>query len=215
MYNMDISIFGYKISLEIIILIAVLYLITVGHTLCSCCNFYGLIEGMDSMGQNPPSSTMGQNPTVQQDKAKVQAKVQAVKANQQLATQTTSDGTTTTTTGPSTTTEGFTGANINYGASSSYSLGNDNSINTSSWSAQDMTVTPGQPLSAGVKAFLARPQQPVPLPEGEMLMFANTPFKPECCPNTYSTSTGCACMTSGQYNWIVGRGGNNVPYSEY
>ncbi len=216
MYNMDISIFGYKISLEIIILIAVLYLITVGHTLCSCCNFYGLIEGMDSMGQNPPSSTMGQNPTVQQDKAKVQAKVQAVKANQQLATQTTSDGTTTTTTtGPSTTTEGFTGANINYGASSSYSLGNDNSIDTSSWSAQDMTVTPGQPLSAGVKAFLARPQQPLPLPEGEMLLFANTPFKPECCPSTFSTSTGCWCGTSQDYNYLVTRGGNNVPYSEY
>ena len=216
MYNMDISIFGYKISLEILILIAVLYLIIVGHTFCSCCNFYSLIEGMDSMGQNPPSSTMGQNPTVQQDKAKVQAKVQAVKANQQLATQTTSDGTTTTTTtGPSTTTEGFTGANINYGESSLYSLGNDNSIDTSSWSAQDMTVTPGQPLSAGVKAFLARPQQPVPLPEGEMLMFANTPFKPECCPNTYSNSSGCACMTGPQYNYLQIRASNNVPYSEY
>ena len=206
MYNMDISIFGYKISLEIIILIAVLYLITVGHTLCSCCNFYGLIEGMDSMGQDPSGQIM----------QKVQAKVQAVKANQQLATQTTSDGTTTTTTtGPSTTTEGFTGANINYGASSSYSLGNDNPIDTSSWSAQDMTVTPGQPLSAGVKAFLARPQQPVPLPEGEMLMFANTPFKPECCPNTYSNSSGCACMTGPQYNFLQVRGFNNVPYSEY
>ena len=199
MYNMDISIFGYKISLEILILIAVLYLIIVGHTFCSCCNFYSLIEGMDSMGQDPSGQIM----------QKVQAKVQAVKANQQLATQTTSDGTTTTTT------EGFTGANINYGASSSYSLGNDNPIDTSSWSAQNMTVTPGQPLSAGVKAFLARPQQPVPLPEGEMLMFANTPFKPECCPNTYSTSTGCACMTGPQYNYLQIRASNNVPYSEY
>ncbi len=206
MYNMDISIFGYKISLEIIILIAVLYLITVGHTLCSCCNFYGLIEGMDSMDQDPSGQIM----------QKVQAKVQAVKANQQLATQTTSDGTTTTTTtGPSTTTEGFTGANINYGASSSYSLGNDNQIDTSSWSAQDMTVRPGQPLSAGVKAFLARPQQPLPLPEGEMDFFANTEFKPECCPSTFSTSTGCWCGTSQDYNYLITRGGNNVPYSEY
>jgi hypothetical protein len=206
MYNMDISIFGYKISLEIIILIAVLYLITVGHTLCSCCNFYGLIEGMDSMDQDPSGQIM----------QKVQAKVQAVKANQQLATQTTSDGTTTTTTtGPSTTTEGFTGANINYGESASYSLGNDNQIDTSSWSAQDMTVRPGQPLSAGVKAFLARPQQPVPLPEGEMLLFANTEFKPEYCPSSFSTSTGCAALTGPQFNYLVTRGGNNVPYSEY
>ena len=53
--------------------------------------------------------------------------------------------------------------------------------------------------------------------EGEMLMFANTQFKPECCKNngSYSGSTGCACMTTGQYNYLVSRGGNNVPYSEY
>ena len=78
MYNMDISIFGYKISLEIIILIAVLYLITVGHTLCSCCNFYSLIEGMD--GQY---SSMIQDPSavVQQVQAKAQAKVQQAQAS--------------------------------------------------------------------------------------------------------------------------------------
>ena len=228
MYNMDISIFGYKISLEIIILIAVLYLITVGHAYCSCCNFYSLIEGMDgqysSMIQDPSAVVQQAQANVQQAQANVQAKVQQAQANQQLATQTTS-GTPTTSTTTSTTTpttesfgskrEGFTGANINYGESASYSLGNDNPIDTSSWSAQDMTVTPGQPLSAGVKAFLARPQQPVPLPEGEMLLFANTEFKPECCPNTYSNSSGCACMTGPQYNYLQIRASNNVPYSEY
>jgi hypothetical protein len=211
MYNMDISIFGYKISLEILILIAILYLIIVGHTLCSCCDFYSLIEGMDSMPQDMSGA-------IQQVKAKVQAKVQTAQANQQLATQTTSDGTsTTTTTGTptTTTTEGFTGANINYGESSLYSLGDDTPLDTSSWSAQDMTVKSGQRVSAGVKAFLARPEQQIPLPEGEMLMFANTPFKPECCPNAFSTSTGCACMTGKQYNYLISRGSNNVPYSEY
>ncbi len=211
MYNMDISIFGYKISLEILILIAILYLIIVGHTLCSCCDFYSLIEGMDSMPQDMSGA-------IQQVKAKVQAKVQTAQANQQLATQTTSDGTsTTTTTGTptTTTTEGFTGANINYGESSLYSLGDDTQVDTSSWSAQDMTVKSGQRVSAGVKAFLARPQQPLPLPEGEMFFFANTPFKPECCPSSFSTSTGCWCGTSQDYNYLVTRGGNNVPYSEY
>lgn len=53
------------------------------------------------------------------------------------------------------------------------------------------------------------------LPEGEMLMFANTPFKPECCPNTYSNSSGCACMSNDQYKALRQRYGNNVPYSEY
>ena len=47
------------------------------------------------------------------------------------------------------------------------------------------------------------------------LIFKNTPFKPECCPNTYSNSMGCACMTTKQYNYLITRGGNNVPYSEY
>jgi hypothetical protein len=179
MYNMDISIFGYKIGLEILILMGVIYLVLASHTLCGCCNFYSLIEGMDTT----TGTTMG-TPAVP---------TKATKATKK---------------------EGFTGANINYGESSVYNL-NDTPINTSSWSAQNMTVVPGQPLSAGVKAFMARQEQPVPLPEGEMLMFANTPFKPECCPNTYSNSSGCACMTGKQYNYLVTRGSNNVPYSEY
>ena len=176
MYNMDISIFGYKIGLEILILIGIIYLVLASHTLCGCCNFYSLIEGME--------------------------------------TKTTNSGTTATKATKATKKEGFTGANINYGESSVYNL-NSSPIDTSSWSAQNMTVVPGQPLSAGVKAFMARQEQPVPLPEGEMLMFANTPFKPECCPNTYSNSSGCACMTGNQYNYLITRGSNNVPYSEY
>ena len=60
-----------------------------------------------------------------------------------------------------------------------------------------------------------RPDQPIPLPKDELLIFANTPFKPECCPSTYSNSTGCACINLKQYNYLINRGGNNVPYSEY
>ena len=111
--------------------------------------------------------------------------------------------------------ESFVGANTNYGQSSPYKLGDDKPINTSSWYAQDMVVTPGQKYSTGVKNILERQPQPVPLPESEMLMFKNTNFKPECCPSAYSSSTGCACMTTNQYNYLVLRGGNNVPYSEY
>jgi len=111
--------------------------------------------------------------------------------------------------------EGFVGANTNYGESSQFSVDGNKPVDTSSWFTPNLVVTPGQPLSAGVKAILDRPEQPVPLPPGEMLMFANTPFKPECCPNTYSNSMGCACMTDKQYNYLITRGSNNVPYSEY
>lgn len=40
-------------------------------------------------------------------------------------------------------------------------------------------------------------------------------FKPECCPNAYTTSQGCACMSADTYQYLIDRGGNNVPYSEY
>jgi hypothetical protein len=60
-----------------------------------------------------------------------------------------------------------------------------------------------------------RPEQPIPLPEGQLSMFANTEFKPECCPNAYSNGSGCACMTVKQFEYVKQRGGNNVPYSEY
>jgi hypothetical protein len=235
MYSMDISIFGYKIGLEILILIGVIYLVLASHTLCGCCNFYSLIEGMDdgstmgsgtmgsgTMGSGTMGSgtmgtgTMGNGQIAQKPKEKVQQ----AQNNQAQSTA----GGSTTGTEPMTANvpteksagkkEGFTGANINYGESSIYNL-NSSPVNTSSWSAQNMTVVPGQPLSAGVKAFMARQQQPIPLPEGEMLLFANTPFKPECCPNTYSNSSGCACMTGNQYNYLITRGSNNIPYSEY
>jgi len=112
--------------------------------------------------------------------------------------------------------ESFTGM-INDGESSSYSLGSYNGVimPTSSWGSPNLEVIPGKPISKGVQNILNRQAQPVPLPEGELNMFETTPFKPECCPNAYSNSTGCACMTVDQYNYLINRGGNNVPYSEY
>lgn len=103
----------------------------------------------------------------------------------------------------------------NLGDSASYSLANYSPQDTSSWATPDLTLTRGKQPSAGAKSIMNRPAQQIPLPEGEMLMFANTEFKPECCPNTYSNSSGCACMTPAQYGHLVSRGGNNVPYSEY
>jgi len=191
---MDISIFGYKFNLEILILIGVVYLILAGHTLCGCSSF-SMMEGLDTMGTAPTSKTSMPAPA-----GNLVGKPKE-KANNTKNTTVNK--------------EGFVGANTNYGQSSPYDLGYDHKINTSSWNQPNMTVIPGKPLSNGVKQFLERTPQPVPLPEGELLMFANTPFKPECCPNTYSNSTGCACMTGQQYNYLVMRGGNNVPYSEY
>ena len=51
---------------------------------------------------------------------------------------------------------------------------------------------------------------PVPLPEGELFFFTDNKFKPECCPSTYSGSTGCACLSQDQVNYINQRGGNRT-----
>ena len=195
MYNMDITIFGYKLNLEVLILIGVVYLILVGHLFCGCCNMNRIMESFVNKDADNKAKANPNWPP--QNAAGVAGSVYVTPS---VSTQSK---------------EGFTGANINYGESSVFDLKNDTPIDTSAWSAQNMTVVPGQPLSEGVKKFLAREPQPVPLPEGEMLMFANTPFKPECCPNTYSNSSGCACMTGEQYNGLISRFGNNVPYSEY
>jgi len=160
---MEISIFGYKVELEILILIGIVYIILVGHTISGCCNVGGIIETMRGMNI----------------------------------------------------TEGFSGASTNNGESSKYSLNNYNSVDASKWGQPSLSYTPGQPYSPAVQAVMNRKPQQIPLPEGELDMFANTPFKPECCPNTYSNSSGCACTTVKQYRYLTDRGGNNVPYSEY
>lgn len=192
---MDISIFGFKFNLEILILIGIIYLIMVGHTVGGCCN-YSLMEAFTN-----PSTDASGNKMMQDMSGNIPAPGGGAIANNIK--------------GVVSQKEGFVGANTNYGQSSPYDLNNYTPINTSSWSAPNLTVVPGKTLSPGVKQILNREPQPLPLPEGEMLLFANTPFKAECCPNTYSNSTGCACMTTGQYNYLVERGGNNVPYSEY
>ena len=186
MYNMNVSIFGYKLKVEILILFAFIVVILLSHTL------FGSYNGMEGLVGNMEKSSTdeSENDTTETVPSDTTAKKSKIK-------------------------ESFVGANTNYGQSSQYDLATQTVVDTSSWSAPDLTVVPGKPLSDGVKKFLARKQQQLPLPEGEMDFFANSEFKPECCPNTYSNSTGCWCGTSQDYNYLITRGGNNVPYSEY
>ena len=187
MYNMEISIGSYKFRLEIVILIVVMFLIMFGNLLCGCSRV-GMMEGMEIMKDN--SDTPGK---------KVAAK--------RVYNSTTDE---------TTTTEGFVGANNTaYGPEFAGARTPDYIMNPSTWSMPTLTYSPGSKPDAGVKSIWDRPKQPIPLPKGQLDMFATTPFKPECCPNAYSSSMGCACMTVDQYNYLRERGSNNVPYSEY
>jgi hypothetical protein len=198
----------FSIRIEIIILIIVVLFILSGHLFCSCAHTTPLEamtnmvsslskkEGLTSNGipTGPTANILSGGGTSSSLSSVGKPKI-AVPVPQVTALK-----------------EGFTGANINYGESSMY---NEPAINTSSWFTPNLTYSKGKPVSQGVQNILNRPKQPVPLPNGEMLMFKNTQFSPSCCPNTYSNSSGCACMTVDQYNYLIDRGGNNVPYSEY
>jgi len=112
--------------------------------------------------------------------------------------------------------DGFVGSNNSaYGPEFSASKAPGYMMKPDTWAMPTLTYSKGTTPDAGVQAIWDRPKQPVPLPPGELDMFATTPFKPECCPNAYSSSEGCACMTVDQYNFLQNRGSNNVPYSEY
>lgn len=56
---------------------------------------------------------------------------------------------------------------------------------------------------------------PVPLPEGELAMFSDNKFDPDCCPATYTSSSGCACIAPEQMSYLNQRGGNRTLPTDY
>ena len=55
MYNMDINLFGFKLNVEILILIGIVYLILAGHTIGGCCNMPRIMEGLSDMASSESS----------------------------------------------------------------------------------------------------------------------------------------------------------------
>ena len=55
---------------------------------------------------------------------------------------------------------------------------------------------------------------PVPL-QNTLFYFQDNEFKPDCCPGTYSTSTGCACTSEEQMKYLNERGGNRTFSTEF
>jgi hypothetical protein len=201
-----------------ILLIVILIVILTGHVVCSCSkvSVKKVVEKISNMGKDSNGPSKKQEIELGAIKKVIQNKVSAPKPATPSSTP--SSTTTTITTSPTSPIESFTGANTNYGQSAPYLLGSQSgtfALDTNSWNQPDLVVKCDGSYGKGVANILGRQPQPIPLAEGELDVFATTPFKPECCPNFYSNSTGCACMTTDQYNYLQTRGGNNVPYSEY
>ena len=93
------------------------------------------------------------------------------------------------------------------GASIDYKMGSDVS---NSWTTKAVQYADKMGYADSKTKHSQHQGTAVPLPEGQMYMFADNKFKPECCPSTYSSSTGCACMTHEQVSYINERGGNRT-----
>jgi hypothetical protein len=202
---MDISIFGFKFNLEVLILIGIVYLILVAHTLCGCSSIFGKREGMDNNLTQPFPA-----PALSDDDDDMPSMQTPVPVPAPSSTNSTS-GSSKKAAG----TEGFSGANTNYGESAAYPMTQSTYLDASKWGNPDLTIFPGKPIPKAAQAIVDRPNQTLPLPEGQLSLFDNMPFSPECCPTAFSSSMGCACLNSSTYNYLITRGGNNVPYSEY
>lgn len=209
---MEVTIGSYKVRIEIAILIIIVFWVLAGHLLCSCCKvrsdiftrvFTTLKEGMTD-GINAKKVVVVTDKKKQNDE------------NAPEASTSTDTASSTESTPETTTTEGFVSGN-NAATEPSFAKNNDPGwiMKPSEWAMPTLTYAQGEKPDAGVEAIWKRPAQKLPLPEGELDLFAKMEFKPECCPNAYSASTGCACMSVNTYDYLTHRGGNNVPYSEY
>jgi len=46
------------------------------------------------------------------------------------------------------------------------------------------------------------------VPPNTLDMLTEQTFRPDCCPSTYSNSSGCACLSDAQMTFLSDRGGN-------
>ena len=89
------------------------------------------------------------------------------------------------------------------GADLNYSMGKDLKV---SWENNNNNVVNNLNTNVGGE---------VPLPEGQLYMFYKNKFNDNCCPSSYSSSSGCACLSKEQANYLNQRGGNRTLTSEY
>jgi hypothetical protein len=186
---MDISIGSYKVSIEMLLLIVVMLWIIFGHALCSC-STVSAMEGFEmAKGMMTTSVKEGLPPKPPMPRAPAK-KLKA---------------------------EGFT--NNSSGAfDTQFATTNsaDYYMPPNEWAQQSLVYTPGQKPPPGVKAIWDRTKNQPPRKPGQLSFFDNVLFKPECCTGSDSSSSmGCACYTVEDYKYLVDRGGNNVPFSEY
>ena len=129
--------------------------------------------------------------------------------------------------------EGFQAGLVGLGSAINYKMGDgvkssweNSSVGENAQSNMQANVQIESPLNApaaslldGGNTFLAALEQneggPIPLKEGELLIFDKNKFSPECCPSSYSNGDGCVCASPEQMTYLSQRGGNRTLYDPY
>jgi hypothetical protein len=207
---------NFRLNLKTIAIVVVsLFVIWIFST-CGCTHggAYGLYEGITDIA----NSKEGAGVTVKTSVPVVAVDTKTSKATPASTTNgkgkdsTAHSAATTPTKAPAPITPATTDKKGNPSVSATASAANpkEGYTNLMGYNSNNSTVNWGDP--APVMNYVA-PSSDNPLSSGELNMFANTQFKPECCPTTYSNSMGCACISKDQYNYLITRGGNNVPFA--
>lgn len=111
--------------------------------------------------------------------------------------------------------EGYDGltssADLN-GSDMSYSMGDGVK---GSWEKAMMKATKGGAIPLSIQQKGNTTCGGPPLPASEMVIFADSTYKPECCPSVYSNDQGCVCATAEQYAYLNRRGNNRTQGGDF
>jgi len=102
--------------------------------------------------------------------------------------------------------EGFASASAIGGAALDYTMGKDVK---GSWVNQNDKYNMHHRLEGNNVGLVP------PLPNGRLDMLGENVSSPNCCPSTYSSSTGCVCRTPEQVKYLNSRGGNRTLATNY
>jgi hypothetical protein len=198
---MELKIGSYKLRMDILLVIIIVLWILVGTTFLGCSDISLVEEFKGLVANKRKTETPIQQVTTTQSDDKYKSSLIATGPGD---------------TSVSTNVEGFLNSN-NSAFSPEFSASQSPGyiMPPNEWAMPTLEYSKGTTPSMGAEAILNRPTQPIPVPEGQLDFLATTSFKAECCPSAYSTSTGCACLTMDQYQYLHERGGNNVPFSQY
>lgn len=204
---------NFRVNIKTIAIVLVFLFVIWMFSTCGCTHggAYGLYEGITDIAASKEGAGVNVKtavPVVAVDgKSKsTGGKPTPTSASKKTTKSTTTSATPTPTVAPTTDKKG----NASVSSTASPANPKEGYTNLMGYNSTNSTVNWGYP--APVSNYVP-PAEGNPLSYGELDMFANTPFKPECCPTTYSNSMGCACINKNQYNYLITRGGNNVPFA--